>query len=109
MHPTYGRQEPLTIFFFFEEVLKSLRSGEHDRAIALMSHLTEPQETFLGVSAADPNGRGVCRGQSGQLISAIIHSKAFQSGLLTDLADMALYVEGIDRDKISDLTTNIIR
>lgn len=74
-----------------------------------MSHLTEPKETFLGISSGDPNGRGVGRGQALQLITAIRRSKAFESGLLSDLSEMALYVEGIDRDKISDLTTNILR
>src|SRR5947209_17035855 len=44
-----------------------------------------------------------------QLIRAILSSKAYKSGLLSDLSEMSLYVDGIDRDKISDLTTNIIR
>jgi hypothetical protein len=48
-------------------------------------------------------------GQIQQLIAAIRQSKAYASGLLSDLSEMALYVEGIDKDKISDLTTNIIR
>ncbi len=74
-----------------------------------MSHLHEPRETFLGVSYSEPKGRGVGFRQAGQLISAILGSKAYSSGLLTDLSEMALYVDGIDRDKISDLTTNIIR
>lgn len=79
------------------------------RAANLMSHLHEPEETFLGVSSGKPKGRGVGAGQAQQLIKAIQKSKAFKSGLLNDLSEVALYVEGIDRDKISDLTTNIIR
>ena len=74
-----------------------------------MSHLREPKETFLGVSVGNPKGRGVGRLQASQLISAIKQSKAHKSGLLSGLSEMALYVEGVDRDKISDLTTNIIR
>jgi hypothetical protein len=94
---------------FFLEVLQALRERNNTRAIFLMSHLTEPKETFLGISSWDPNGRGVGRGQALQLITAIRRSKAFESGLLSDLSEVALYVEGIDRDKISDLTTNILR
>ncbi|WP_431205991.1 hypothetical protein ACQ86E_14805 [Bradyrhizobium betae] len=94
---------------FFKEVLNAIRSKDIPRAINLMSHLTEPQETFLGVSSGNPAGRGVGPGQSRQLIRAIATSKAYKTGLLADLSEMALYVEGIDRDKISDLTTNIIR
>lgn len=94
---------------FFKEVLDALRAKNTARAINLMSHLTEPKETFLGVSSGKPKGRGVGSGQARQLISAILQSKAYKSGLLSDLSEMSLYVEGIDRDKISDLTTNIIR
>ncbi|ETA72667.1 MULTISPECIES: hypothetical protein [Mesorhizobium] len=94
---------------FFKEVLDALRDGDTARAEELMSHLTEPKETFLGVSQDSPQGRGVGRGQARQLISAIRNSKAYATGLLSDLSEVALYVDGIDRDKISDLTTNIIR
>lgn len=94
---------------FFKEVLEALREHNTQRAIQLMSHLHEPKETYLGVSRGNPKGRGVGKGQAGQLIAAIRQSKAYVSGLLSDLSEMALYVDGIDKDKISDLTTNIIR
>jgi hypothetical protein len=94
---------------FFLEVLDALRSGDTARAKSLMSHLHEPRETFLGVSSGVPKGLGVGSQQSGQLISALRNSRAFKTGMLTDLSEVALYIEGIDRDKISDLTTNIIR
>lgn len=94
---------------FFKQVLDALRDHNTARAVGLMSNLREPKETFLGVSQGAPQGRGVGRGQAQQLIGAIRQSRAFATGLLSDLSEMALYVEGIDKDKISDLTTNIIR
>jgi hypothetical protein len=94
---------------FFLEVLAALRSGDRFRAANLMSHLHEPRETFLGVSSGAPQGLGVGSGQANQLINAILNSSAYKSGLLTDLSEVSLYIPGIDRDKISDLTTNIIR
>ncbi len=94
---------------FFVEVLDALRAGDDLRARNLMSHLHEPYETYLGVSSAKPQGKGVGQKQSRQLIAAIKNSAAFQSGLLSDLSEMALFVEHVDRDKISDLTTNVIR
>lgn len=94
---------------FFECVLEALREGEDARAAMLMSHLTEPKETYLGVSQDRPAGRGVGPKQSAQLIKAIKYSKAYNTGLLTDLSEMSLYVDNFDRDKVSDLTTNILR
>jgi hypothetical protein len=93
----------------FSQVLVALRGSDDIRAENLMSHFREPSETFLGVSRGKPCGRGVGQKQSTQLIHAIKKSDAFITGLLSDLSEMSLYVEGMDRDKISDLTTNIIR
>ncbi|MGB5083978.1 MAG: hypothetical protein WBO09_05080 [Methylocystis silviterrae] len=94
---------------FFKEVLDALRANNIPRAAFLMSNLHEPSETFLGVSREEPRGRGVGAGQAQQLLRAIQKSKAFRSGILSDLSEMSLYVEGVARDKISDLTTNILR
>ncbi len=94
---------------FFLEVLEALRVGDDFRARSLMSHMREPKETFLGISKGKPKGRGVGGIQSEQLINSIKESKAFSTGQLSDLSEMSLFVEGIDRDKVSDLTTNIIR
>lgn len=94
---------------FFMEVLAALRNDDNVRAHNLMSHLHEPPETFLGVSKGAPKGRGVGVKQARQIVSGIKKSKAYQSGVLSDLSEVALFVELVGRDKISDLTTNIIR
>lgn len=94
---------------FFSQVLSALRAGNDFRAESLMSNLREPKETFLGVSKGKPRGRGVGKQQARRLIRAMKESQAYKSGLIKDLSEMALYVDGIDKDKISDLTTNIIR
>ncbi|TXN71723.1 hypothetical protein [Methylobacterium sp. WL6] len=97
------------IVSFFEDVLRSLRDGDEERAEYLTSNLREPQETFLGMSRAQPQGRGVGPFNAEQLLYALRNSRAIKSGLLSDLADAELFIEGIGPDKISDLTTNIIR
>jgi hypothetical protein len=94
---------------FFVEVLNALRAGDYTHAQNLMSHLHEPAETFLGVSSGEPKGKGVGAKQARQLVIGIKKSKAYQTGVLSDLSEMALFVDGVGRDKISDLTTNIIR
>lgn len=74
-----------------------------------MSNLGEPGDTFLGVSKGIPKGRGVGPIQSRQIVSALTKSEAAKSGKLHDLSESALFIPHIGRDKISDLTTNLIR
>jgi hypothetical protein len=94
---------------FFQEVLETLRKQDVFRAQYLTENLHEPQETFLGLSKGRPRGRGMGRSQANQILRAFIGSQAFQSGLLSDLSETELFIEGISSDKISDLTTNVIR
>lgn len=94
---------------FFDAVLEALRIGNDGRSKYLLGQLHEPAETYLGLSKGKPKGRGVGSFQASQLAEAIKNSEAFTSGNLEDLSELALYVEGVSRDKISDLTTNIIR
>lgn len=94
---------------FFAAVLNCVRTGNQRRGAELLSRLSEPQETRLGVSRGHSNGRGIGDLQAGEVFAALARSAAAASGLLEDLADFALFVPGIGRDKISDMTTNIIR
>lgn len=94
---------------FFDEVLSALRQKNMRKARELTAYLSEPQETFLGFSRARPQGRGVGRMQADQILAALMNSRAFKTGLLADLSETELFIDGIGPDKISDLTTNIIR
>lgn len=94
---------------FFETLLRELRAENDGRVEHLASHLHEPQETFLGLSKGRPQGRGVGAEQAARIVSALRRSRAFETGLLTDLGEAELFVEGIGPDKISDLTTNVLR
>jgi hypothetical protein len=94
---------------FFEELLDALRRQDDAYCDELMSHLHEPQETFLGMSKEDPNGRGLGKEQGRQILEALRASRAAETGVLSDLSESSLFIDGIDKDKISDLTTNVIR
>jgi hypothetical protein len=94
---------------FFAAVLSCVQNGNRKRGTELLSRLTEPEETRLGVSKGHSKGRGIGELQAGEVFDAMARSTAARSGLLEDLTDFALFVPGIGRDKISDMTTNIIR
>ena len=98
---------------FFQQLIDTLRAGDEASAKELLTNLHEPNETRLGVSRPTPSrlprGRGVGKMQAERLYSAFQKSKAIQTGILNDLSDCELFIEGISNDKISDVTINIIR
>ncbi|MDD5209843.1 MAG: hypothetical protein PHV36_10685 [Elusimicrobiales bacterium] len=99
-----------TIVDFFGRVLRSIQANKKDEALELLSYLREPNQTHLGLSKGSVSrGRGVGGIQAEALLDALTRSKAIKTGLLKDLEDCALLVEDLASDKISDITTNLIR
>ena len=94
---------------FFETLLDYIRSHDDLNAIRLLERLGEPNETCLGFSQSDPSGRGIGGIQARDLLQHLKKSKAVQTGLISDIAELDLFVDNIGPDKISDMTTNILR
>ncbi len=109
------RQDPFsvdafrTITSFFQHNLTLIQSGNLAPARKNFLHLNEPNETCLGQSKGKPKGKGMGSINTDELFESIAGSTAVQSGLLEDLADTAIFIPNIGRDKVSDMTTNIIR
>jgi hypothetical protein len=99
----------LTLQAFFQRVVDFIRAGNDADAQALLLRLREPNETRLGYSRRRPQGAGIGTMRAGQLFAALQGSTAVQTGFLRSLEECELMIEGIARDKLSDLTTNVIR
>lgn len=97
------------IVSFFETALEAIRTSNDTAGRQLLNNLSEPNETCLGVSSGNPSGRGVSGKQASDLYERLKHSRAAQTGLLSELSEAELFVVGIGADKISDITTNIVR
>ena len=94
---------------FFNTVVQSIRNKDYGYAKNLLERLGEPKETHLGMGAGTIAGKGVSGKQAGDLYSKLSSSRAVKTGHLKDLLDCELMIPGIGFDKISDITTNIIR
>lgn len=97
------------IISFFQAVIDNIRSGNADKAQRLLNNLSEPNDTYLGFSSGKPQGKGVSGKQSIDLFKKLSESEAVKTGVLSELSDCELMIDGIGHDKISDITTNIIR
>ena len=98
-----------TLMTFFDRIIQDIRSGRGDDAKYLLRFLREPNETHLGLSKSKPRGAGIGKFQADELYRALKDSSAVRTGFINCLEDCELLIEGIGRDKISDLTTNVIR
>jgi len=76
---------------FFDAVMNRIRTGDHDGARALLSSLSEPNETHLGLSRGQPAGRGMGKGLAEDMWAALSNSGAAATGLLQDLEDTVLF------------------
>lgn len=95
---------------FFQGIIDRIREGNERQAKYMLSGLREPNQTRFGLSTGkNPRGRGVGGEQTIDLYNALVDSTAVKTGFMKDLEECELLIEGISRDKISDIATNIIR
>lgn len=105
----WGRECIALLQNFFTAILQAIQANNHKRARELLASLSEPNETRLGLSRGVAQGRGMGRDLAREVWKALQTSNAVQTGLLQDLEDTILFIDGIGYDIISDITTNIIR
>lgn len=98
-----------TIKNYFDYLLALLRGEYISEARELFSYLGESNEICLGMSKGKPSGRGMGPKDAEKIFASLIKSKAYQTGVMEDIEDVRLFVPNVDKDKISDMTANIIK
>ena len=94
---------------YFDALLEYIKVGDIKKAKDILIHLREPNETHLGLSIGESKGRGLGPYLATKILSIFEKSNAVKSGLLQNIEETALMIEGISYDIISDIVTNIIR
>ncbi|CAA0264231.1 hypothetical protein [Acinetobacter baumannii] len=94
---------------YFTTVLDYIKNQEHDKAKVLLSNLKERNEFHIGYSSGKSRGSAFGSKSADLVWDALCKSKAATTGLLKDLEDSCLLIEGVGRDMISDAVCNIIR
>lgn len=94
---------------FFDSVLDAIKSNDTSRLRQLLMPLREPNETHFGLSKGRSRGRALGPDLVKKICDNLTVSHAAETGLLEDLEDTALFIPGVGKDIISDVTTNVIR
>lgn len=98
-----------TIRSYFEFLLALLRGNRIRQAEELFSHLGETNDICLGMSHGKPRGRGMGPEDTVAIFKELLQSRAIQSGVMEDIEDFRIFVPNVDKDKVSDMTANIIK
>lgn len=98
---------------FFDEITRSVVSGnlaQRRRGQELLTHFEEPRETRLGMSKHGCDGHGGADGVGQDIWDTLDGDAAVlvRVGVLHQIEDLAMFVEGIDKDITSDVTTRVI-
>lgn len=94
---------------YFNTLLTYIRSNETVKARIMLQQLREPNETHLGMSKEVSKGRGLGPYLATKILHTLSMSEAVKTGLIQNIEESALMIEGISYDIISDIVTNIIR
>lgn len=105
----FAQRSYTTLSSYFSYLLSLLRKQKIKEAKELFSHLGESNEICLGMSKGKPSGKGMGETDGERIFSNLIKSKAYETGLMEDIEDFRIFVPNVDKDKVSDMTTNIIK
>lgn len=107
-HP-YATPASEAINDFFDVLCQIAAARDDDALYDLLSFGREPNETHLGLSTLHSCGRGTTPEIMMPIVHDMISSGMFDAGLVTQLSDLHIWTPNFNYDRLSDLTTNIIR
>lgn len=94
---------------FFEAVFQACADKDINMLRALLAHSAEPNESHLGLSTHQSQGRGASQEILFPVFWGLIGQGLFEKGAITSPNDVCILAPNFDQDRMSDLLTNILR
>ena len=107
-HP-FAKMASETLEDFFHSLYSAAAEENSVELYRLLSFGREPNETHLGMSEFRSRGKGTTPEIMLPIIHEMIDAGMFSPELFTQISDLPLWTPNFDCDRMSDLTTNIIR
>ncbi|HFO1411853.1 TPA: hypothetical protein ACHITC_005523, partial [Bacillus paranthracis] len=103
------KEASATIFSFFDHIIDLYENGQKDEAKKLFNSAHEPNETCLGMSKGYPDGTGASSDMLATVFDIITNEHMIEKGLIQRIEDLPVFIKKFDKDRLSDLVTNLIR
>lgn len=105
----FAQKAYASIRSYFEYLLALLRAENYEKAEDIFSYLGETNDICFGLSEGKPRGHGMGPSDTPRIFANLIKSGAVKTGYMEDIEDFRLFVPNVDKDKVSDMTANIIK
>lgn len=104
----WSQEANSTLESFFQYIILLFKNEKIEEAQKNFI-FTEPYETCLGLSKQGIKGKSIGEKDATTLFTYILESGVFDDDLISSINEIKIFVDNISHDKISDLTTNVIR
>ncbi len=94
---------------FFHEVFRACREHNTQRLRGLLEYASEPNETNLGMKSISDYGKGATAKELTSLFLEFYKIVRRNPYIESNPLALCMYIENFDKDKMSDLITNIVR
>ena len=98
-----------TLNNFFEYLMDLINTENITEARNIFMNLNEVNDIHLGLSKNESRGNGIGEKYQKKIFDNILNIAQKHEGLLNQIQDIKIFVQGIDRDRISDMVANIIK
>ena len=106
---SWCRETKLIIQDYFDNIFECCQSKNHKRLFALVGFGKEPNETKLGLSIEQSQGKGSKPESLYRVFQTISNQCLVEKGIIKTPSELCVFVSNFAEDRMSDLITNIIR